>query len=65
MYCVELALKGLASAGKGAAVCVREVMERPWVGVYYIIDIYFVIIILLYLHSQLIYIFVFFFILLS
>ena len=33
MYCVELALKGLASAGKGAALCMGEVMERPWVGV--------------------------------
>ena len=33
MYFVELELKGLASAGKGAAVCMREVMARPWVGV--------------------------------
>ena len=33
MYCVKLALKGLASAGKGAAVCMREIMDRPWVGV--------------------------------
>ena len=33
MYCVKLALKGLASAGNGAAVCIREVMDRPWVGV--------------------------------